>query len=57
MGENGEIYTTGKNFTLPPAVTGGTNLTSAKLCVARRRRVVFSEWAPVPGLVLVELLD
>ena len=27
--ENGENYTTGKNFTLPPAVTGGTNLTSA----------------------------
>ena len=28
MSENGEIYTTGKNFTLPPAVTGGTKLTS-----------------------------
>ena len=28
MSENGEIYTAGKNFTLPPAVTGGTNLTS-----------------------------
>ena len=25
--KNGEIYTTGKKFTLPPAVTGGTNLT------------------------------
>ena len=24
----GEIYTTGKSFTLPPAVTGGTNLAS-----------------------------
>ena len=24
-----EIYTTGKNFTLPPAVTAWTNLTSA----------------------------
>ena len=30
----GEIYTTSKNFTLPPAVTGGTNLTSGiALCL------------------------
>ena len=29
MSENGEIYTTGKNFTLPPAVTGVTNIISA----------------------------
>ena len=29
MSENGEIYTAGKNFTLPPAVTAGTNFTSA----------------------------
>ena len=29
MSENGEIYTTGKNFTLPLAVTAWTNLTSA----------------------------
>ena len=28
MRENGEIYSAGKNFTLPPAVTGGTNLNS-----------------------------
>ena len=28
MSENGEIYTTGKNFTLPPAVTAWTNSTS-----------------------------
>ena len=28
MSENGEIYTAGKNVTLPPAVTRGTNLTS-----------------------------
>ena len=27
MSENGEIYTAGKNFTLPPAVTAWTNLT------------------------------
>ena len=28
MSENGEIYTAGKNFTLPPALTGWTNSTS-----------------------------
>jgi len=28
MSENGEIYTAGKNFTLPPGVTGWTNSTS-----------------------------
>ena len=28
MSENGEIYTAGKNFTLPPAVTAVTNLAS-----------------------------
>ena len=29
MSENGEIYTASKNFTLLPAVTAVTNLTSA----------------------------
>ena len=29
MSENGEIYTAGNNFTLPPAVTALTNSTSA----------------------------
>ena len=29
MSENGEFYTTGKNFTLPPAVTARANSTSA----------------------------
>ena len=28
MSENGEIYTAGKNFTLPPAVTALTNSAS-----------------------------
>ena len=28
---SGEIYTAGKNFTLPPAVTAWTNLTSGKV--------------------------
>ena len=30
MTENGEIYTAGKNFILPPVVTEGTNLTSGE---------------------------
>ena len=30
ISENGEIYTAGKIFTLPPAVTAVTNLTSAR---------------------------
>ena len=29
MSANGEIYTAGKTFTLPPAVTAWTNSTSA----------------------------
>ena len=28
MSENGEIYTAGENFTLPPALTAWTNSTS-----------------------------
>ena len=28
--ENDEIYTPGKNFTLPPAVTGVTNISSGR---------------------------
>ena len=30
MSENAEIYTAGKNFTLPPAVTALTNFTSVE---------------------------
>ena len=30
MSENGEIYTAGKNFTLPPALTAWTNSTSGE---------------------------
>ena len=30
MSENGEIYTAGKNFTLPPALTALTNSTSGR---------------------------
>ena len=31
MSENGEIYIAGKKFTLPPAVTAWTNLTSVSI--------------------------
>ena len=34
MSENGEIYTAGKNFTLPPALTALTNSTSGARLVA-----------------------
>ena len=34
MSENGEIYTSGKNFTLPLAVTAVTNLTSGLIFVS-----------------------
>ena len=33
MSENGEIYTAGKNFTLPPALTGWTNSTSGLITI------------------------
>ena len=33
MSENGEIYTAGKNFTLPPALTAWTNSTSETLII------------------------
>ena len=32
MSENGENYTAGKKFSLPPAVTALTNLTSEHTC-------------------------
>ena len=40
MSENGEIYTAGKNFTLPPALTGWTNSTSDDLYIGRPSIVV-----------------
>ena len=43
MREDGEIYTTGKNFTLPPAVTPVTNLTSG----CRHTRMTIGD--PTPG--------
>ena len=40
MSENGEIYTAGKNFTLPPALTGWTNSTSEAVIPGGKIRVV-----------------
>ena len=40
MSENGEIYTAGKNFTLPPAVTAVTNSTSAEKINIQRGELV-----------------
>ena len=34
MSENGEIYTAGKNFTLPPALTAWTNSTSGLIALS-----------------------
>ena len=39
MSENGEIYTAGKNFTLPPALTGWTNSTSGKMLTVEKLSV------------------
>ena len=36
MSEDGEIYTAGKNFTLPPVVTAVTNLTSGSVLLFNR---------------------
>ena len=38
MSENGEIYTAGKNFTLPPAVTAWTNSTSGVTVQLSRKK-------------------
>ena len=38
MSENGEIYTTGKNFTRPPALTAWTNSTSVILKMTTRKQ-------------------
>ena len=43
MSENGEIYTAGKNFTLPPGLTGWTNFTSVLLDTAHRENVKSSD--------------
>ena len=42
MSENGEIYTAGKKFTLPPAVTAWTNSTSATTMTANMTNMVIN---------------
>ena len=46
MSENGEIYTAGKNFTLPPALTALTNSTSVWYLVVlgQYMLVLFGSW-------------
>ena len=45
MSENGDIYTAGKTFTLPPAVTAWTNSTSAiKDCFALKHSGSFDDF-------------
>ena len=40
MSENGEIYTAGKNFTLPPAVTAWTDSTSDPFVLRIQKKIV-----------------
>ena len=43
MSENGEIYTAGKNFTLPPAVTAWTKSTSVCTSKSLLKKVMVAE--------------
>ena len=46
MSENGEIYSAGKNFTLPPALTAWTNSTSeGKEAIAQQIQSVINRQA------------
>ena len=49
MSENGEIYTAGKNFTLPPAMTALTNSNSDYIVSYWCRRMIICKtgWQPV----------
>ena len=55
MSENGEIDTAGKNFTLPPAVTAVTNLTSA-LCLTCVGRGL-ARWSQFNNLLLLQVIS
>ena len=46
--ENGEIYTAGKNFTLPPAVTAWTNSTSGVWKSSVQECSLSYMWPPSP---------
>ena len=46
MSENGEMYTAGKNFTLPPALTAWTNSTSdISHCNEKMSKILQTAWA------------
>ena len=49
MSKNGEIYTTGKNFTLPPGLTGWTNSTSSSTVRAQNVDWVMDGWSGWSG--------
>ena len=49
MSENGEIYTAGKKFTLPPALTVWTNSTSEK--------IMWELMGPVLGKIMEQTLE
>ena len=43
MSENGEIYTAGKKFSLPPALTAWTNSTCAATVLYRNKKIPMGE--------------
>ena len=51
MSENGEIYTAGKNFTLPPALTALTNSTSVCALAVCNVHGSYRSWNSVQGLM------
>ena len=51
MSENGEIYTAGKNFTLPPALTGWTNSTSVPRMERTKMKYHPELWTPAQILL------
>ena len=53
MSENGEIYTAGKNFTLPPALTAWTNSISGGGGVYRHPKFVLRNKWTAPYTVFI----
>ena len=56
MSENGEIYTAGKNFTLPPAVSALTNSTSAIHKLKLKYNFVISKCTNVKSLCFTTII-
>ena len=55
MSENGEIYTAGKNFTLPPALTTWTNSTSATMGLDQLEIGLLGHQKPLIVLLMTNL--